>query len=162
MDTIASLGPRECRELLGTATVGRLALTRDALPVILPVNYAVDGHSVILRTGDGTILRAARAGDTVAAFEVDHLDEATRTGWSVLVTGTLLEVTDVDALQRAEQLPLTPWADGDRPHYVRLTPGMISGRRVRAAGGSGEPPQRESGRARGPGTSAAPGWAANE
>jgi hypothetical protein len=51
----------------------------------------------------------------------------------VLVTGTLREITDVGELARAEQLPLVPWVGGDRRHFVRITPGMVSGRRILSA-----------------------------
>ncbi|HET8981140.1 MAG TPA: pyridoxamine 5'-phosphate oxidase family protein [Pedococcus sp.] len=130
MDRIQTLSTEECLSLLATASVGRVAMTRDALPVILPVNYVVDGSSVLIRTTEGTILRAARAGGAVVAFEVDELDERTMSGWSVLVTGTLREVTAVSAVLRAEQLPLMPWTGGERRHFVRITPGLLSGRRI--------------------------------
>jgi nitroimidazol reductase NimA-like FMN-containing flavoprotein (pyridoxamine 5'-phosphate oxidase superfamily) len=130
VERIQSLSSEECLQLLSTGSVGRIAVTRDALPVILPVNYAVDGGSILIRTTDGAILRAARAGGAVVAFEVDNLDERTMTGWSVLVTGTLREVTAVSAVLRAEQLPLVPWAGGERRHFVRITPGLLSGRRI--------------------------------
>jgi nitroimidazol reductase NimA-like FMN-containing flavoprotein (pyridoxamine 5'-phosphate oxidase superfamily) len=132
VERIESLTNDECLRLLSTASVGRIAVTRDALPVILPVNYVLDGTALLIRTNDGAILRAARAGGTVVAFEVDSLDEQTMTGWSVLVTGTLREVTAVSAVVRAEQLPLAPWVGGDRRHFVRITPGLLSGRRVAA------------------------------
>jgi uncharacterized protein len=132
VERIQSLSSEECLQLLSTGSVGRIAVTRDALPVILPVNYAVDGGSILIRTTDGAILRAARAGGAVVAFEVDNLDARTMTGWSVLVTGTLREVTAVSAVLRAEQLPLVPWAGGERRHFVRITPGLLSGRRISA------------------------------
>lgn len=132
MDRIETLTTDESLQLLSTASVGRIAVTRDALPVILPVNYVVDGTSLVIRTTDGAILRAARAGGAVVAFEVDNLEEQTMTGWSVLVTGTLREVTAVSAVLRAEQLPLAPWAGGERRHFVRITPGLVSGRRILA------------------------------
>ena len=132
MDRIETLTTDESLQLLSTASVGRIAVTRDALPVILPVNYVVDGTSLVIRTTDGAILRAARAGGAVVAFEVDNLEEQTMTGWSVLVTGTLREVTAVSAVLRAEQLPMAPWAGGERRHFVRITPGLVSGRRILA------------------------------
>lgn len=132
MERIQALSTEECLHLLSTTSVGRIAVTRDALPVILPVNYAMDGGSILIRTTDGAVLRAARAGGAVVAFEVDNLDESTMTGWSVLITGTLREVTAVSAVLRAEQLPLAPWAGGDRRHFVRITPGILSGRRILA------------------------------
>jgi hypothetical protein len=39
-----ALSERECWELLATVSVGRLALSVRALPVILPVQYYLDGR----------------------------------------------------------------------------------------------------------------------
>jgi uncharacterized protein len=129
-ERIATIAPDECLRLLASTTVGRVALTRKALPVILPVNYAVDGDTVVIRTRPGSLLASSRERGVVVAFEVDELDRQTCSGWSVLVTGTLREITDVGELARAEQLPLVPWVGGDRRHFVRITPGMLSGRRI--------------------------------
>lgn len=120
----------ECLRLLTTTTVGRVALTRRALPVILPVNYAMDEGTVVIRTRPGSLLATSREQGVVVAFEVDELDRGTYSGWSVLVTGTLREITDVDELDRAGRLPLVPWVGGDRRHFVRITPGLLSGRRL--------------------------------
>ena len=125
-----TIAPDECLRLLASTTVGRVALTSKALPVILPVNYAVDGDTVVIRTRPGSLLASSRERGVVVAFEVDELDRQTCSGWSVLVTGTLREITDVGELARAEQLPLVPWVGGDRRHFVRVTPGMLSGRRI--------------------------------
>ena len=125
-----TLAPDECLRLLAGTTVGRVALTSKALPVILPVNYAMDGDTVVIRTRPGSLLATSRERGVVVAFEVDELDRQTCSGWSVLVTGTLREITDVGELARAEQLPLVPWVGGDRRHFVRITPGLLSGRRI--------------------------------
>jgi hypothetical protein len=69
------------------------------------------------------------------AFEVDATDEATRTGWRVVVRGTLGEVTDPEDLERLRALPLYPWAPGDKARYllvgVTSAPGQQGVRRVR-------------------------------
>jgi hypothetical protein len=132
-ERIMTIPTDECFDLLASTSVGRVALTRKALPVILPVNYAVDGDTVVIRTRPGSLLASSRERGVVVAFEVDELDRETCTGWSVLVTGTLREITDVGELARAEQLPLVPWVGGDRRHFVRITPGMVSGRRILSA-----------------------------
>ncbi len=129
-ERVMTIPPDECLRLLADTTVGRVALTRKALPVILPVNYAMDGDTVVIRTRPGSLLASSRERGVVVAFEVDELDRETCSGWSVLVTGTLREITDVGELARAEQLPLVPWIGGDRRHFVRITPGMVSGRRI--------------------------------
>jgi uncharacterized protein len=120
----------ECLERLAADVVGRLAIVVGGSPVVMPVNYAMDGESVVFRTAPGTKLDAAGRGD--ACFEIDGFDRSNRTGWSVAVTGRLEEVTAHDAalLDRVSRLPVDPWADGDRNHVVRLVPHVISGRRV--------------------------------
>jgi len=132
LDQMEQLTEPECMRLLGTVQVGRVALSSRALPVVLPVNFALDGHGIVIRTGPGTVLTASRD-DVVVAFEADELDPDTCSGWSVLVTGTMREITSPSSLLRAEQLRLAPWVGGDRRHYIRITPGLISGRLIGAA-----------------------------
>ncbi len=64
------------------------------------------------------------------AFEVDAIDEATRTGWSVVVRGTVAEVSEPDDLERLRTLPLYPWALSAKARYVGIRPASISGRRI--------------------------------
>ena len=99
-------------------------------PVILPVNFLLADDAVVFRTAAGTKLR--RAHGSPACFEVDDIDTAGRAGWSVLVFGRLEEVTAYDEMevQRLRDLPLSPWASGDRSHWLRLVATRISGRRV--------------------------------
>lgn len=118
-----------CFDLLAQAVVGRVALNIGALPAVFPVNYVLDGHSVVFRTGRGTKLRAATDG-TVVAFEVDDFDPRLRSGWSVLAIGISSVVTDPAERLRLAQLDVSPWADGDRQWLVRVPVEMISGRRI--------------------------------
>lgn len=89
------LSREESLALLGSRSVGRIAVTMRALPTILPVTDVLDAttESIVFRTGYGTKLDAAGR-NAVVAFEIDDLDEATRTGWSVVAIGTASEVTD--------------------------------------------------------------------
>ena len=120
----------ECRRLLAERHLGRLAIPDFGGPVIFPVNYVFDQDLIIFRTDPGTKLNAATDAESVA-FEVDAIDEATRTGWSVVVRGTLAEVTDPAHLERLRTLPLYPWAPGAKNRYVRVRPRLITGRRIR-------------------------------
>jgi nitroimidazol reductase NimA-like FMN-containing flavoprotein (pyridoxamine 5'-phosphate oxidase superfamily) len=120
----------ECRRLLAERHLGRLAIPDFGGPVIFPVNYVFDQGLVIFRTDPGSKLDAATERESVA-FEVDAIDEATRTGWSVVVRGTLAEVTDPDQLARLRALPLYPWAPGEKTRYVRMRPRTVTGRRIR-------------------------------
>jgi uncharacterized protein len=141
----------ECFELLAREHLGRVAVVDDLGPVVFPVNFIFDRHMVVLRTDEGTKLDAAVRGSRVA-FEIDGADPAARTGWSVVVRGEAVEVTDPAELARLRRLPLHPWAPGAKAHYVRILPAALTGRRIGA-------PQQPAGPARRghrPGRSPAP------
>ena len=125
------LDREECLRLLGKATIGRVALSSGALPVILPVNFLLDGERILVRTGKGTKLDHALAG-SVVAFEVDDIDRWRHHGWSVAVTGVAHVVDDPDDLARIERLPLAHWAPAGGEHVLALSVEMISGRRIPA------------------------------
>lgn len=123
------LSRAECLRLLRSRRVGRVAVTIAALPAVLPVNYAMLGDDIVFRTMPGTKLTAA-AMNTVVAFEIDEADEATRSGWSVMVIGMAEEIVDPAELQAAADLDLETWVDGAADHVVRVRCDRISGRRV--------------------------------
>ena len=124
------IDPDECRRLLAADEVGRLALIDGGTPAVFPITYAVDGDAVVFRTAPGTKLSAGPR--RRVAFEIDRFDRSRRTGWSVVVTGRLEEVTSYDAaaLQRVTRLPVEPWAGGERAHWMRIVPDRITGRRI--------------------------------
>lgn len=121
----------ECRRLLAGRSFGRVALTVGALPVILPVHYALLGDDPIFRTDAGAKLMAASAGH-ILCLEVDDADPVNHTGWSVLVTGPAEVITDPDELDAARALPLRPWV-GRGDVYVRVKAVLVSGRRIAAS-----------------------------
>jgi nitroimidazol reductase NimA-like FMN-containing flavoprotein (pyridoxamine 5'-phosphate oxidase superfamily) len=120
----------ECRDLLATREVGRVAVCTPKGPQIMPVNYSVDGASVVFRTAPYGVL-GRHAWNGRIAFQVDHVDSDTRSGWSVLATGPgeLVEDAEELALVRAFRNP-QPWAPGSRLLYVRLVWDELTGRRV--------------------------------
>lgn len=119
----------ECWEVLRRHHLGRVGLIDHGAPMIFPVNYAVDGESVVFRTAPGTKLIAAGSARQ-AVFEVDEADETFEVGLSVMIHGRLHEVTDAAERERLARLPIRPWAPGDRDHFVRVLPRWISGRRI--------------------------------
>jgi nitroimidazol reductase NimA-like FMN-containing flavoprotein (pyridoxamine 5'-phosphate oxidase superfamily) len=119
----------ECIRLMSRTTIGRLALSVGALPVILPVNFLLDRDRILIRTGEGTKLDAALR-DAVVAFEVDDMDPWTHGGWSVCVTGSAHEISDVDELDRVARLPLPHWAPAGVDHVVAVSMEFVSGRRI--------------------------------
>lgn len=122
---------RECLALLAAEDLGRIGFLEGGSPLVLPVNYALDGEAIIFRSGEGSKLAAARR--TSACFEIDGHDSARHEGWSVVARGRLEEVTPYEgpALERLAALP-HPWAEGDRGHVLRLVIDTLQGRRVRA------------------------------
>jgi uncharacterized protein len=123
------LNSDECLRLLATATIGRIGISSGALPVILPINYRVDGDRILFRTGAGTKLDAATR-DAVVAFEVDHIDPLYHSGWSVVVTGIASDVQGASD----EAIWSTPrWAGGGDDRLVAISINEISGRRLDGA-----------------------------
>src|SRR5689334_11964326 len=108
---LAVLDAAECRRLLATRRIGRLGLGGDRFPLILPVNYALDGDVIVVRTDSPRILAAADHGRV--AFEVDEIDERARSGWSVVAQAVAHEVTAEDRddlLARTRASGVEPWA----------------------------------------------------
>ncbi len=81
----------ECLRLLGSHPVGRVAVVVDAGPLIFPVNYALDGDSIVFRSDAGSKVSGASSGFPMS-FEIDGIDEVLHTGWSVVVNGVGREV----------------------------------------------------------------------
>jgi nitroimidazol reductase NimA-like FMN-containing flavoprotein (pyridoxamine 5'-phosphate oxidase superfamily) len=126
-----SLSADMCHELLLTQDVGRLAVVVGGYPEVFPVNYTIVRDRVVIRTDPGAKLAHARF-DRVC-FEVDELDMARRTGWSVLVKGIVHELAEDD--RHADELHLAasqiqPWAGGAKAHVLVITPVSVTGRRI--------------------------------
>lgn len=119
----------ECLELLATATIGRIGITSNALPVVLPVNFALIGDYIVIRTGRGTKLDAATR-NAVVAFEVDDIDPADQSGWSVLVTGVARELTSQEEVAEVRTTRPARWAPGPDGRYIALSADIVSGRRI--------------------------------
>ncbi len=110
-----------------------MAFAHEGVIEVLPVNFAMDGDVVVFATAVGTKLWWVERG--AVTFEVDGTDGATHTGWSVVIHGTAHVVSPIEppsVLDRISMLPVRSWADGERPHYVRIEPHSMTGRRIGA------------------------------
>lgn len=76
----------ECLRLLSSTTIGRLVHTRDALPVVEPVRFVLDGDTAVFRSAYARLM-ASQGADPVVAFQADDLDPATGAGWTVMAIG---------------------------------------------------------------------------
>lgn len=72
------------------------------------------------------ILDAAARGESLS-FVISEADRFEHTGWSVVVSGKLAVCNASEALAGAA---LRPWARADEHHFVALSLGVISGRRL--------------------------------
>ncbi|MFD7283126.1 pyridoxamine 5'-phosphate oxidase family protein [Streptomyces sp. NPDC059862] len=135
-DAFRALDRQECLRLLAKVPVGRVVYTRQALPAVLPVNFALDTDaSVLLRTSPDSDLVHAIDG-VVVAFEVDEFDAATRSGWSVVVTGPATVVTDPAEHERLSQAGPVSWMPLRHPVFVRIESEMVTGRELRGTRGT--------------------------
>ena len=129
--TLTAVPEVECWQLLSTAGFGRLGLLVEDRPEVLPVNYILDGETVLFRTAEGTVL--TKAAFKVVALEADRVDVATHEGWSVLVQGVAEDISNaIDAnSERMRRLSLVAWAPGARHRWFRIKPDKVTGRRLR-------------------------------
>ena len=121
----------ECFALLGQETVGRLVYADDLGPAAVPVNYAMAGHDIVFRSDEGSKVQGLQ--DHGVAFEVDHIDNASRSGWSVLVRGSSEEVEIehvAELLRRIDGSVPLPWKKGLHKIWVVITPTTVTGRRL--------------------------------
>ncbi len=120
----------ECWALLGSVPVGRVVFTMRAMPAIRLVNHVTDRRTVVIRShlGAAIVGHAGQEG-AVVCYEADELDEARRTGWSVIVTGLAEVVREPAAVARYQRL-LEPWAEGQMDHVIVIRPQIVTGIRL--------------------------------
>jgi nitroimidazol reductase NimA-like FMN-containing flavoprotein (pyridoxamine 5'-phosphate oxidase superfamily) len=118
----------DCDRLLADHHIGRIAIVVGGQPLVFPVNYTVCDGAIVFRTARGTKLFGA-VGRPVA-FQIDSNDSMYHEGWSVLVVGEAEDVRDPVELARLTALPLRPWSDSPKDHFVRVRPRAVTGRRI--------------------------------
>ncbi len=128
---VNDLSRRECFALLQASDVGRVVYTDGALPAVTPVNFVLDRDRIVLRTATTGQL-AQKLPGAIVAFEVDQLERAARSGWSVVLTGPCERVTEPARLAEVDHLPLEPWVAGEMPVVLEISAAVVTGRRVAA------------------------------
>ena len=123
--TMGILDVEECLVLLRWETIGRLAFgVRGGAPIVVPVNFAVHNGDIIFRSDDGAKLDQIR--EQPVSVEADRFDFYRRVGWSVLVRGIAHEIDAADV----PGVDVDTWAPGAKPHWIRIVPTAITGRRI--------------------------------
>jgi nitroimidazol reductase NimA-like FMN-containing flavoprotein (pyridoxamine 5'-phosphate oxidase superfamily) len=123
---VVAITDDEAWGLLGSRTLGRLATSVGDRPDIFPVNYVLQGRTILIRTAEGTKLASAAVNRQVA-FEADDHDVVE--GWSVVVKGEARVLATSDELLEAERAQVLPWISTPKRRYLRITPWEITGRR---------------------------------
>lgn len=128
----STIAESECRDLLSSGTIGRIAFNSASGIQLLPLNYLYLDGAAYCRVDAGSVLGELADGSDDVAFEVDYVEELVKEAWSVLVTGSIRAVTEAEEMAKLlGQRKLEPWAIGDRQLYLRLEPVTITGRRVK-------------------------------
>jgi uncharacterized protein len=133
---LESLSEEACWERLRAAQVARLAVVVGTQPDIFPVNYLVEDQTLLVRTSPGTKLAAAVLNGRVAV-EIDEVDPLDRSGWSVVVHGSAAEIERLPELLAAEDTGLEPFARAVKNRWLRITPDVVTGRRLPGEGAGG-------------------------
>jgi uncharacterized protein len=130
MTRATQLTVAECRALLETGVVGRVAMATPVGPRIAPVNYVVHEDAIVFRTAPYSEL-STYGWNVDLAFEIDQLDPDARLGWSVVALGRAHVVDDPDDVQRIRRTgDPEPWAAGPRHLYVSLLWRQLTGVRL--------------------------------
>lgn len=127
---LRELGRARCVELLATKRLGRVAVTLQGVPHIVPVNYALLDGEVVFRSGAGTKFHSALLTEPMS-FQVDDYDELGHRGWSVLVSGRSSVVADPAVLAKVDALRLQSVDPTAKPDVVRIHADLVSGREIR-------------------------------
>ena len=116
----------EIESFLDGALIGRLCMADDTgAPYAIPLPFCWHDGSLYLR-----LPLSGRKGRVLAAnnrvcFEVDHFTTTLDDYASVLIEGTLVEVTDLDEKRRVKELNTNKYnrlRGGHRPGHGRVTP----------------------------------------
>jgi nitroimidazol reductase NimA-like FMN-containing flavoprotein (pyridoxamine 5'-phosphate oxidase superfamily) len=123
------LDEEECKRLLQSQDLGRIAIVIDGRPQIFPVNYVFDEGVVVFRTTAG--LKLEHGPLSAVAFETDHVDHEKGLAWSVMIQGTAQTITGaIDSLsERLRRLPVVPAVPGDRRDWMGVYAHEVTGRR---------------------------------
>jgi len=122
---VSILSETQCWDRLHSNAFARLALSVGDRPEIFPINYVVQGGTLLFRTSQGTKLAALTINESVA-LEIDGYDNVG--GWSVVVKGDAHAAEWGDDYNEADVAGLRPWVATRKPVFVRVRPSEITGR----------------------------------
>jgi len=101
---LRDLSVPECFALLGTATVGHLAITQMALPLVIPVRIDLVGKELTITSLLGKAVPLTSG--SVVALEAGEIGGDLPGDWTVEVRGFLTASNDEAALVARNQIPV--------------------------------------------------------
>lgn len=122
------LSEQECWDRMREQRVGRLVTHVTDIVDIVPINYVVDGETIVFRTAPGNKLAELTVNSSVV-FEADSFDE--ESGWSVVLRGRARVMYKESEVLEAEQLPLRPFVPTVKRVFVRVEDATVTGRAFR-------------------------------
>jgi nitroimidazol reductase NimA-like FMN-containing flavoprotein (pyridoxamine 5'-phosphate oxidase superfamily) len=131
-DTVEELGRDECLTRMATQRLGRLGVVVDGVPLVLPMQFVMDGETVVLQTNPGA--KTLNVPLHSVSFEVDHVDWEQGVGWSVLLQGYGAEITTAldERSESLRSLTVHSWAPPPADRWLEIFPRKITGRIIRA------------------------------
>src|SRR5665213_4157934 len=120
------MGLDECRRLLRTEPLGRIALSVQALPAVVPVLFHLAGDRVVFTVETDALFAALT--NNIVAFEVDHIDVETHEGWAVVAVGRSRPVAGAVPLGRVHDSEDALPPSG---RLIAISLDRLSGRRAR-------------------------------
>ena len=130
--TVEVLGRDECLTRMASQRLGRFGVVVDGTPLVLPMQFAMDGETVVVQTNQGA--KVFHAPLTSVTFEVDHVDWEKGVGWSVLVQGYGEDISSAidERSETLRSLSIRSWAPPPADRWLEIIPRKITGRLIRA------------------------------
>jgi nitroimidazol reductase NimA-like FMN-containing flavoprotein (pyridoxamine 5'-phosphate oxidase superfamily) len=128
-DVVVRLTKDECWAALHADEFGRLAYRLGDEINMVPLNYAVDGDTLLFRTAEGSkLLGIVMHPDVVFEIDTYGMDSGT----SVVVRGKA-RLLEEDEAHRADTVRLRSWLPTHKYNVVAIEPVHVTGRRVTLA-----------------------------
>jgi hypothetical protein len=125
---LVELSAYECWQLLDHRhRIARVVWTHEGDAAIVPVNYVVADGTLWFQTTPGSRVAQECPGREVLV-EVDAVDPAALSGWSVIVTGVAEKVDAGDVPDVLGDIQV--WPQVHRPVFMRVAADQVTGRQL--------------------------------
>ncbi len=124
--TVTEIPTDECWQLLDATRFGRLAMAVGSDPDIYPINFLVDGETILMKTTAGNKLFEVTLNPSVA-LEADYVSDTE--AWSVIVKGIARVVDSFSEMYEKDEKHLETWLPSPKSIYVTIERTTVSGRR---------------------------------